>query len=213
MALRRAARSVLTHYDAALTARPITTKTASAGVLAFGGDVVAQHVMATKKSTSFELDTQRLAAFTTFGIGWTGLFNHYWFGWLSRVIPGAGLSAVVGKTIVQHGFCNPMIYLPTFYIYNGIATGTRTPPSHSSNSPCYSTDVDRGTAGRTSAEIVSKAKEEYMPTLYKLWSIWVPSTAVQFALVPTQYQVTFVEACSIGVLLTRFSIRCYTWPA
>ena len=91
-------------------------------------------------------------------MGWTGLFNHYWFGWLATVIPGASISAVVGKTIVQHGFCNPVLYLPLFYAFNGVATGL------------------------SQEQIVEKAQLEYWPTLTKLWTIWVPSTALQFFL-------------------------------
>ena len=86
------------------------------------------------------------------------MFNHYWFGWLATVIPGAGVTAVVGKTIVQHCFCNPVLYLPLFYVFNGVATGL------------------------SQAQIFDKAKAEYWPTLTKLWTIWVPSTALQFFL-------------------------------
>ena len=93
-----------------------------------------------------------------FGVGWTGLFNHYWFGWLATVIPGAGVPAVVGKTIVQHGFCNPVLYLPLFYVFNGALTGL------------------------SQSQIFEKAQVEYWPTLTKLWTIWVPSTVLQFFL-------------------------------
>ena len=36
------------------------------------------------------------------------------------------------------------------------------------------------------------------PTLTKLWTIWVPSTAIQFFLVPTRLQVLYVAGVSFG---------------
>eukprot|EP01043_Picozoa_sp_COSAG02_P014448 COSAG02_NODE_596_length_19794_cov_14.707591_4_plen_198_part_00 len=148
---------LLAPYESALATRPVLTKCVTGGVLAFLGDLVAQRVNNVQKG-KLQFDERRLAAFTVFGVGWTGLFNHYWFGWLATVIPGAGVTAVVGKTIVQHGFCNPVLYLPLFYVFNGVATGLSQP------------------------QILEKAQAEYWPTLTKLWTIWVPSTALQFFL-------------------------------
>ena len=90
------------------------------------------------------------------------------------MIPGASLWAVGAKTAVQHGFCNPVLYLPLFYAFNGAWTGLSFP------------------------QIRSKAEAEYWPTLTKLWTIWVPSTAIQFFLVPTRLQVLYVAGVSFG---------------
>ena len=164
-------------YEAALAANPVLTKCATGGVLAFLGDIVAQRAQrapADGDEPQPMLDARRLTAFTVFGVGWTGLFNHYWFGWLASVIPGASLWAVGAKTAVQHGFCNPVLYLPLFYAFNGAWTGLSFP------------------------QIRSKAEAEYWPTLTKLWTIWVPSTAIQFFLVPTRLQVLYVAGVSFG---------------
>lgn len=91
-------------------------------------------------------------------MGWTGLFNHYWFEWLATVIPGTSISAVVGKTAIQHGFCNPVLYLPLFFIFNGVANGL------------------------SQGQLVEDFKVEYWRTLAKLWAVWLPSTALQFLL-------------------------------
>ena len=210
-------------YESALAAAPVLTKCATGGALAFMGDLVAQRVNNQQKG-ELQFNERRLTAFTVraptlakpsqqqqqqqqqrarsarsvcscrraaadadrqapphltglrrvvdqvFGVGWTGLFNHYWFGWLARVIPGAGVTAVIGKTVVQHGFCNPVLYLPLFYAFNGAATG-----------------LDSG-------QIVDKAQAEYWPTLTKLWTIWVPSTALQFFLGARRWPVPLAAA-------------------
>ena len=158
----------LASYEAALASNPLATKCATGGLLAFLGDAIAQSVQ------EGDFDGRRLAAFSIFGVGWTGFVNHYWFGYLATVIPGTTPTAVVGKVVVQHLFYNPILYLPTFYAFNGVFTG-------------LSKDA-----------IVSKAKNEYWPTLTKLWTIWVPSTTIQFFFVPTRLQVLYVAGVSFG---------------
>ena len=58
-----------------------------------------------------------------------------------------------------------MLYLPGFYAFTGLCNGLST------------------------TQIYQKAELEYLPTLTKLWSIWIPSTMIQFFLVPTRHQV------------------------
>jgi hypothetical protein len=168
-------------YEAALERfGPQATKCMTGGVLAFLGDLLAQSYQCD------EFDLRRLAIFTVFGVGWTGLFNHYWFGFLAAKIPGNTWPAVVSKTAVQHTFYNPVMYIPTFYVFTGVLTGL------------------------SSSEILAKAKDEYWPTLMKLWAIWVPSTLIQMAFVPVNLQVLYVAGVSFGwnvLLSVSYNVR------
>ena len=63
------------------------------------GDIVAQKVAEGRET----IDYRRLAAFTVFGAGWTGLYNHWWYGTLARWYPGVAPMTVVKKLAWNHG--------------------------------------------------------------------------------------------------------------
>jgi hypothetical protein len=87
-------------YERALQARPITTKAATGASLGFAGDLAAQRLPVPQQRhhraddttkvqapAARDIDWGRLSGFTAFGALYVGLFNHHWFGWLSRRIP------------------------------------------------------------------------------------------------------------------------------
>ena len=173
--LSSAARS----YYRAVRSNPICTKCCSAASLAGCGDVFAQscrkgdHAEA-DSSSIVPLDLQRTLAFVIFGGGYTGVFNHFWLGWLARRYSAPGLTSVLKKQAWQHGVLNPLFFVPCFYTV---------------------TETIRGRSMDDTAVLV---RAKYWETLVAAWSVWGPATAVMFAIVPERYQVLYTAVLSFG---------------
>jgi len=157
-------------YEGMLKARPMATKAVAGGTLALAGDVVAQRV----KEGRPAVDARRAAAFTGFGVMWTGVFNHWWYGALAAALPGTGALVVASKLAAQHGLLNPLVYLPLFYSSQGVLLGLSREQS------------------------LSKAKAEYWSTLTRLWAIWLPASTIMFKFVPVRHQVLYTAGVSLG---------------
>jgi protein Mpv17 len=158
-------------YAGALEQAPIRTKALTGASLGFIGDAIAQKA---KMNDSETFDYRRLGAFTLFGCGWTGLYNHWWYGKLAKWYPGTTVSSIVKKLAWNHCVSNPFVYLPVFYVSMGAMLGL------------------------TSDEVVAKAKAEYGPTLLRFWTVWMPANALMFRMVPLPYQVVYTATVSLG---------------
>jgi protein Mpv17 len=161
-------RGALRQYKRLLQDRPVLTKAATGASLGLVGDAAAQ-----KLEGRETLDYRRLAAFTVFGAGWTGLYNHWWYGTLAKWYPGTGVPSILSKLAWNHAVSNPFAYLPTFYLSMGVMLG-------------LSCD-----------EVVAKAKAEYWPTMVRFWTVWLPTNALMFRFVPVQHQVMLTASVSL----------------
>lgn len=79
-------------YATLLKEKPLETKSITAAILACTGDAVAQilagrQTRANDEEATFSYDPRRGLAFMGFGALYTGLFQHYWFGFLDQVRP------------------------------------------------------------------------------------------------------------------------------
>jgi protein Mpv17 len=146
----------------------VVTKVVTATVLAGCGDCLAQ------KRDGQQLDGKRLAAFSTFGGAYTGLFNHWWFNWLGSTFPGASFKAVAQKTLLQQGGLNPFVYLPLFFCTQGLLLGH--------DWECTMTRI----------------QNDYTTTLKTVWCVWVPASLLQFMFVPTRMHVFYIATVSLG---------------
>lgn len=162
-------------YSHALISRPLATKTGTGVVLSGAGDLAAQ-LIPDEHGNRRAIDWRRLAAFTVFGAAWTGPFNHYWLRFLHQRFPPSGglIKAVGAKLVIQHALLNPFIYLPWFYVSTGVILG------------------------QSKEAIINKVEREYTDTLLYLWTVWVPTTAVVFAVVPLSQQSVVMAVIAFG---------------
>lgn len=88
--------------------------------------------------------------------------------------PGTSFRSTAKKIVWNHGFSNPFLYLPTFFVSQGVLLGL---------------DHER---------TVQKMREEYWPSLAKCWAIWIPANALIFTLVSLRYQVLATSSVALG---------------
>ena len=171
---------VFSPYNTALHSRPLLTKSLTGLVLAGTGDLVAQNFEkrngATKSLISSNRDPfRRFLVFASFGMLWTGPFNHYWLRYLARRFPAdAGRKVFVQKLAVDDLIWNPVVYFPVFFSFNGYFLGL------------------------SREEFVSWVKRDYVSNLIWCYIVWGPTTAVMFSKIPEHLQSVFMAGLSLG---------------
>ncbi|CAE8678210.1 unnamed protein product [Polarella glacialis] len=181
----RLARGLLVRYEALLHRAPAATKGATAAGLALVGDVAAQSFeersaakdgshRVSGSGSEGSLDLQRLFAFSCFAGAWSAGGLHPLYQAMQWLLPTTSAVTVVSKVVLQHAVINPFLYLPFFYIGNGLMLGK---------------DV---------TEIREKAEAEYWLTLGYIWKFWIPISALNFALTPVRHQVNVANVGNLA---------------
>jgi hypothetical protein len=63
------------------------------------------------------------------------------------------------------------------------------------------TDIINGCAtGKTADQIYAKCSNEYVDVIVKVWQTWIPSSCVQFFLVPERYHVLWAAGVGFGAV-------------
>ena len=93
--------SLWTKYSQSLETHPLVVKGLTSGVLSFGADLICQVYFPAEKETNenmneeVSIDWNRTVKFTAIGTFYTAPVLHYWYGTLSRFIPGNHLKATI----------------------------------------------------------------------------------------------------------------------
>jgi hypothetical protein len=117
---------------------PLRTKMAQGGLICTGGDLIAQAITAKKPPSPADRsvpgpgsdaavggwDARRTTVYAVLGVGWTGVFNHYYLNILSAWFPAAaGMRSAVAKTFVNQLVVAPLGFVPMFFLTNGLVRG------------------------------------------------------------------------------------------
>jgi hypothetical protein len=190
--MRRMASAFSRRYDSFLKSHRLATTTASGATLALLGDSIAQATTQATRAGQNEpglasFDARRSCSFAIFGGIVTGPMNFLWLNalerWTARLAPSGGTRALVTKVLLQSSVLQPMIYLPTFFTVTAIVR--RWSPE----------------------EALCRVRQEYAPTLTRLWAFWTPSVIFAFKLLPVRQQSIFFAGIGFAwnVLLSCFS--------
>lgn len=158
-------------YLSAQSRWPIRTKAASTLVLSVLGDLVAQRIAARRAGVPFSLDGRRTAAVGAWAFCFMGPVLHHWFGALDRVFVGRGRAAVGAKVA-----CDQLLFAPPF---NAAFIGG---------------------VGALEGEtrVVARVRGAIGETLRANWMLWPAAQAVNFALVPREWQMIYVNTVALG---------------
>lgn len=106
------------------------------------------------------------------GAAWVAPITHVWYGALStRLIPGPRSLSRITQRLVVDQFAFAPLFLPSFIGCLWILEGRD--------------------------NIVQQLKEMIPDLMVANWSLWIPSMAVNFALVPLKYQVLFSNVVAL----------------
>lgn len=147
----------------------LVTNIVSSGGLLVVGDLIQQNLEKCEQGRGY--DKERCARMGLVGLS-QGPPHHYWYLYLDRILPGKTVATVGKKILADQVFAAPFFAI-TFIIGAGLLEGK-------SIAACWT-------------EFKCK-----FPTIYLFdWVIWPPTQAINFALVPAQYRVLYVNAVTV----------------
>ena len=174
-----AAGAALASYAKELVVHPLSTKVATACVLAVAGDALAQ------SRNGEPYDVRRASSFVVFDALYRGAFQHVTFPIIEDTIRGVALHqllsgipletcAAIARTAANQLVIVPTVYYPLFFA------------------------VTAAVQGLSAKQGVERAKEKFWPLMSRNLVFWLPVQYVQFALIPGSWQVTYV--CIMGLV-------------
>lgn len=188
--------NLLESYGELLRTHPLATKSVTAGVLSTAGDAIAQY----KSAENNTYDFKRGLVFGLFGVVYTGVFQHYWFPYLTSHVAewghllhiwgdgtsaGSGLDGYLldapptkialaaGKVVINQMVMIPGLYMPIFLILTSLLGGL---------------DLDQAK---------SRAASLYFPLVRRNWLFWFPTQFIQFFAIPTEWHIPFLSTASL----------------
>lgn len=158
-------------YSTALTRYPLVTKSLTAGTISAAGDIFCQKVFPVDKKNT-KIDINRTIRFTFLGLCVLGPVLHKWYGFLGTNIVGTGIKSAMKRTALDQFVFAPCIISVIISTLSVIQTFQE----NRSNYIC---------------KVKSDLKERYYTTFLMNYVFWTPAQALNFLLIPLQYQVLF----------------------
>lgn len=146
---------------------PVLTKAVTAALLTLIGDLICQ--LAIDKVPS--LDYKRTFLFSFVGLAFVGPTLHFWYLYLSKLIPLPGASGAFLRLLLDQFVFAPVfigIFLSALVILEGR-------PSH----------------------VVPKLEQEWFSSVLANWQLWIPFQFLNFRFVPQQFQVLASNVVSL----------------
>ncbi|CAA7399398.1 unnamed protein product [Spirodela intermedia] len=152
-------RGLMSWYLGMLDARPVLTKSITAGLIFTLADLSAQTI--TAPSDSFDLiRTSRMAGY---GMLISGPSLHLWFNFLSRILPKRDVINTLKKIVLGQAVYGPIICTVFF-------------------------SVNAALQGETASEILSRLKRDLPPTILNGLAYWPMCDFIIFRFVPVRLQ-------------------------
>ena len=152
-------------YMDLLERKPLATKVATSGVLAFGSDVICQKIDSAYINKGKEYDWVRTARFTGLGLFYMPPILHHWYGWLMRAFTGTGALVTVQRVALDQ-CCFAPIYLAGLFSCDMVLEGK-------------------------ADKVEAKLRSELLNTVMANFSVWVPVMFFAFKFVPANLQVQY----------------------
>ena len=173
-------KSLWSRYTLAAEQHPMTTKMATAFVLACAGDAIAQRIEGTAA-----LSLRRMLVLGGVNVVYIVPILTFFYAVNEKLAARLKLEPGTKRTLVQLAFdqlVNAPIVVAGFYVAFGLASA-----------------VASGSAF-SAASIAAKLRAEYVLTIVSNWKVWVLPQLLNFAIVPVNLRVPFANL--VGLVWT-----------
>lgn len=176
-------------YMGLIHAHPLLTKCATSAMIVPLGDLSAQAIEALKAKQgalaegkleedleAVGIDWKRVLRFFIFGATLQPIWNHYYFQWFDHLIPPPvdSISTTNAfKVLLDQGIQAPIFTVVIFAYLDFLE-------------------------GKNLQETKDQIKRDYIPCITTNWWVWVPATAVNYAFIPSDLRVLFVNVVFLG---------------
>jgi protein Mpv17 len=157
-------------YNALLEAQPLLTKALTSLTGFTAGDVLAQKFVEEKGKPYDIMRTVRLGSFGFLVHGTTG---HYFYGMLDSKLPGTKPITVATKVAIDQTIWNPIFGI-MFFGYLSLMEG------------------------KSWTDYTNKLKADLKTAVMGSWAVWVPAHTINFAFVPPQQRLLYINTIQIG---------------
>ncbi|KAM3690708.1 hypothetical protein ACB094_09G142200 [Castanea mollissima] len=152
-------KSLLSWYLALLAKYPVTIKALTSALLTLIGDLICQLVIDQVPS----LDKKRTFLFTLLGLVLVGPTLHFWYLYLSKLVPLPGASGAFLRLLLDQFLFSPIfigVFLATLVTLEG-----------------------------RPSQAIPKLQQEWFSAVLANWKLWIPFQFLNFRFVPQQFQV------------------------
>jgi hypothetical protein len=174
------------NYKTALRNAPLLTKSITSASIAMLGEIFGCFLRCKAKGEAFSIDSKRVGIFGLYGLLVTGPVLHFWYGLLEstlRKLNLTGYTKTIVKLLLDRCVFGPPFVLYTLFFLQFLQTGS----------------VDK---------TLSYIRRSYTTVLILNEKIWTIAQAINFELVPVQYQVLFPTSYTYTIhhSLTNYTI-------
>eukprot|EP00747_Dinoflagellata_sp_TGD_P170270 gnl/TRDRNA2_/TRDRNA2_201410_c0_seq1.p1 gnl/TRDRNA2_/TRDRNA2_201410_c0~~gnl/TRDRNA2_/TRDRNA2_201410_c0_seq1.p1 ORF type:complete len:389 (+),score=37.16 gnl/TRDRNA2_/TRDRNA2_201410_c0_seq1:111-1277(+) len=174
-ALTRPLQQLSSSYGKALQDQPLLTNMATGATLACLSDVICQKALEKRK----HLDWRRIAALTTWGGLYDGGINHFIANsYVDKLLPGwfklTPIRQGMGCTALDNFVTSPVIYLPSYYLTNGLLQGDNLNAT------------------------LQRLQDKWWPSLRSCWNMWIPFQVLNFGFVPAHLRVVTMNVGNVA---------------
>ena len=153
-------------YASNIHSHPIATKAATSAVVFGAGDVAAQWIEKRKK-----VDGLRLGMTTAIGGLYFAPAAHYWYGWVTALLPSSALPFVLAKTGLGQIFFGPLVTCVFFA------------------SACFQAD-------RSLRQLPRKIRKDLLAVQVAGLGYWPFVDLISYSLIPVIYIPVFINLAS-----------------
>jgi protein Mpv17 len=157
-------------YNKLLTSQPLFTKALTSLVGFTAGDVLAQKFV---EDADKPYDVMRTVRLGSFGFLCHGTTGHYFYGFLDGKLPGTAPLTVASKVLIDQTIWNP-IFGCMFFGYLNLMEG------------------------KSFVTYTNKLKSDLKTAVMGSWAVWVPAHTINFAFVPPQQRLLYINTIQIG---------------
>ncbi|XP_058205298.1 protein sym-1 [Rhododendron vialii] len=159
--------SLLSWYLSLLDKHPVLTKAVTGALLTLIGDLICQIMIDQVPS----LDLKRTFLFTLLGLVLVGPTLHFWYLYLSRLVPLSGASGAFSRLVLDQFLFAPIfigVFLASLLTLEG-----------------------------RPSDVVPKLQQEWFSAVLANWKLWIPFQFLNFRFVPQQFQVLAANVVAV----------------
>jgi hypothetical protein len=168
---------LLCDYRKRLVVAPMLTKSITSCVIAIAGEIFGSYFTASVRRLPVQISPRRIAVFGLYGLAVTGPILHLWYGLLEnivgKVIVTPSISRTALKLFIDRVIFGPPFVLLTVFFLQFLQT-------------------------LSTSKTLDYIRRSYVAVLLMNQKIWVVAQTVNFAVIPVELQVLFVNAVAIG---------------
>jgi protein Mpv17 len=202
-------KNLLHLYKNWLTQYPVETKAITSGILATAGDAIAQ----ISSSNDEDYDYARGLCFLMFGALYTGVFQHFWFDFLSDHISQWGEMLQVWGPSRASIPVEDVYSLQEWWNYFDVVSTLENPPSQTTIATAklavnqflivpslYMPLFFAVTGSLAKLDFdgsMERARSMYIPLIKRNYFFWLPMQFVQFLFIPADWQILYISLASL----------------